>query len=59
MEGVYRVADRVAMLYDGRIIASGTPEEFRTSADPFVRQFVSGALEGPLRGQHRAWEKKP
>jgi phospholipid/cholesterol/gamma-HCH transport system ATP-binding protein len=48
MEGVYRVADRVAMLYDGRVIAMGTPEDFRTSADPIVRQFVSGALEGPL-----------
>lgn len=57
MEGVYRVADRVAMLYDGRIIATGTPEDFRRSSDPIVKQFVSGALEGPLRGQ-RPWEKK-
>jgi phospholipid/cholesterol/gamma-HCH transport system ATP-binding protein len=48
MEGVYRVADRVAMLYDGRVIAMGTPDHFRNSADPIVRQFVSGALEGPL-----------
>ena len=48
MEGVYRVADRVAMLYDGRIIAIGTPDDFRDAADPIVRQFVHGALEGPL-----------
>ena len=48
MEGVYRVADRVAMLYDGRVIAMGTPDDFRNSADPIVRQFVSGALDGPL-----------
>jgi len=48
MEGVYRVADRVAMLYDGRIIATGTPEDFREAGDPIVRQFVSGALEGPI-----------
>lgn len=48
MEGVYRVADRVAMLYDGRIIAIGTPNDFRDAADPIVRQFVHGALEGPL-----------
>jgi len=53
MEGVYRVADRVAMLYDGRVIAMGTPEDFRTSVDPIVRQFVSGALDGPLS------EKRP
>jgi len=48
MAGTFRVADRVAMLYDGRIIASGAPEEFRDSGDPLVRQFVTGALEGPL-----------
>jgi phospholipid/cholesterol/gamma-HCH transport system ATP-binding protein len=48
MEGVYRVADRVAMLYDGRVIATGTPDEFKNAADPIVRQFVHGALEGPL-----------
>ncbi|MEE8105637.1 MAG: ABC transporter ATP-binding protein [Planctomycetota bacterium] len=48
MAGTFRVADRVAMLYDGRIIASGVPDEFRDSGDPLVRQFVTGALEGPL-----------
>ncbi len=48
MEGVYRIADRVAMLYDGRIIATGTPHEFKNAADPIVAQFVHGALEGPL-----------
>ena len=48
MEGVYRIADRVAMLYDGRIIATGTPQEFQNAVDPIVRQFVHGALEGPL-----------
>jgi phospholipid/cholesterol/gamma-HCH transport system ATP-binding protein len=48
MEGVYRIADRVAMLYDGRIIATGTPGEFKNAMDPIVRQFVHGALEGPL-----------
>ncbi len=48
MEGAYRVADRVAMLYDGRVIAIGTPDDFRQSNDPIVRQFISGALEGPL-----------
>ena len=54
MEGVYRIADRVAMLYDGRIIATGTPQEFKTAVDPIVRQFVSGALEGPLADRREA-----
>ena len=48
MAGTFRVADRIAMLYDGRIIAQGGPDEFRDSADPLVRQFVTGALEGPM-----------
>ena len=58
MAGTFRVADKVAMLYDGRIIAQGLPEEFQNSADPLVKQFVTGALEGPLSdrapgGRHR------
>jgi len=53
MESAYRVADQVAMLYDGRVIAKGPPEEFRKSADPIIRQFVHGALEGPIR-EHEA-----
>ncbi len=57
MQGVYRVADRVAMLYDGRIIATGSPDEFRETADPIVRQFVLGALEGPL-GERREAKKE-
>ncbi|MGQ0612301.1 MAG: ABC transporter ATP-binding protein [Planctomycetaceae bacterium] len=49
MAGTFRVADRVAMLYDGRIIAQGRPAEFQNTSDPLVRQFVTGALEGPLK----------
>ncbi|MHC4955698.1 MAG: ABC transporter ATP-binding protein [Planctomycetota bacterium] len=56
MEGVYRVADRVAMLYDGRIIAIGTPKEIRGSVDPIVSQFVSGALDGPLSSAAKSEE---
>ncbi len=48
MEGAFRVADRIAMLYRGRIIATGTPDEIRLSADPVVHQFITGSLEGPL-----------
>lgn len=54
MEGVYRIADRVSMLYDGRIIATGTPHEFKNAVDPIVRQFVHGALEGPLADRREA-----
>jgi phospholipid/cholesterol/gamma-HCH transport system ATP-binding protein len=37
----FRVADRLAVLYDGRIAAQGTPEEVRRSEDPYVERFLS------------------
>jgi phospholipid/cholesterol/gamma-HCH transport system ATP-binding protein len=48
MTSAYKVGDRIAMLYGGRIIFSGTPEEVRRTPDPFVRQFVEGRAEGPI-----------
>jgi phospholipid/cholesterol/gamma-HCH transport system ATP-binding protein len=37
----FRVADRLAVLYDGQIAAQGTPEEVRRSDDPYVQRFLS------------------
>ncbi|HEU4384396.1 MAG TPA: ABC transporter ATP-binding protein [Anaeromyxobacteraceae bacterium] len=37
----FKVADRLAVLYDGRIAAQGTPGEVRASADPYVRKFLA------------------
>jgi phospholipid/cholesterol/gamma-HCH transport system ATP-binding protein len=37
----FKVADRLAVLYDGRIAAQGTPEEVRRSGDPFVQRFLA------------------
>jgi phospholipid/cholesterol/gamma-HCH transport system ATP-binding protein len=44
----YKIADRIAMLYEGKIIFAGTPEEIRNTNDPVVRQFVEGSAEGPI-----------
>jgi phospholipid/cholesterol/gamma-HCH transport system ATP-binding protein len=38
--GMFRIADKVAMLYDGEIVAFGTPEEVRMSELPAVREFM-------------------
>ena len=54
MESVYRTADRIAMLYKGEIIAIGTPDEIRNSADPIVKQFILGSAEGPIPLQRSA-----
>lgn len=45
MKSAFRISDRVAMLYDGRIRFVGTPDEVRTSDDPIVRGFIEGRPE--------------
>jgi len=48
MVSAYHIADRLAMLYQGRIIEIGTPHEIRTSENGVVHQFVTGSSEGPV-----------
>lgn len=49
MQSAYKIADRIAMLYEGRIIEVGTPEEVRNTSNPVVRQFITGSATGPIR----------
>lgn len=44
--GTFRIADAIGMLYKGRLVASGTPDAFRSSSDPIVRQFLARNLAG-------------
>ncbi|MEZ4392912.1 MAG: ABC transporter ATP-binding protein [Polyangiales bacterium] len=48
LASIFSIADRVAFLYQGTLRMEGTPEEFRASEDPVVRQFVNGFAEGPM-----------
>ncbi|MDD5066730.1 MAG: ABC transporter ATP-binding protein [bacterium] len=48
MVSAYKIADRIAMLYDGKIIFSGTPDEIKSTDNPFVQQFINGRAEGPI-----------
>ena len=48
MKSAYHIADRIAMLHEGRIHAVGTPAEIQSTTDPAVRQFIEGSAEGPL-----------
>jgi phospholipid/cholesterol/gamma-HCH transport system ATP-binding protein len=48
MHSAYKVANRIAMIYDGKIIGTGTPEEIKASRDPYIHQFVTGSVEGPM-----------
>jgi phospholipid/cholesterol/gamma-HCH transport system ATP-binding protein len=44
----FAIADEVAMIANGRVVAQGTPDELRRSEDPLVRQFVGAHAEGPV-----------
>jgi len=48
MVSSYKVADRIAMLYEGRIIEIGTPAEIQASSNPIIQQFIHGQAHGPI-----------
>lgn len=54
MVSAYKIADRIAMLHEGRIYAVGTPQEIQNTQDPVVRQFIQGisdkTMQEVLRG---------
>ncbi|MDP3804455.1 MAG: ABC transporter ATP-binding protein [Candidatus Omnitrophota bacterium] len=49
MKSVFSIADRIAMLYEGRVLEVGTPEEIKKSGNPMVQQFISGSADGPIK----------
>ena len=48
MVSAYKIGDRIAMLYKGKIIEVGTPDEIRNSNNDIVQQFIQGKSEGPI-----------
>ncbi len=51
MDSAFRIATRMAMLYQGKIIEDGKPEQLKKSKSPVVVQFLSGSTEGPILEQ--------
>ncbi len=49
MKSAYRIADRIAMLYNGKIIFTGTPHEIRKTENPYVKQLIEGKADGPIK----------
>jgi len=45
----YKISSRIAMIYEGKIIFVGSPEEVKNTDDPIVRQFVEGKAQGLIK----------
>ncbi len=48
MVSAFKIADRIAVLYKGKIIETGSPEEIKNSRNPVVQQFIHGEAKGPI-----------
>jgi len=48
MASAYKIADRIAMIYDGRIIWHGDNDDVKNSGNPYVEQFITGNAKGPI-----------
>ncbi|MDA8156075.1 MAG: ABC transporter ATP-binding protein [Actinomycetota bacterium] len=49
MHSAYRIADRIAMLFEGRIVQEGTPDEIKNTSNDLVKQFITGSAQGPIK----------
>ncbi len=54
MASAHKIADRIAMIYKGRIIWAGSKDEIDRSGNPYVDQFIHGRAEGPIKMEVRA-----
>lgn len=52
MVSAYKIADKIAMLYKGKIIEVGTPDEIKSSKNEIVQQFIHGRAEGPITAEN-------
>jgi len=52
MRSAYKIADRIAMLYMGQIIGTGSPSEIKNTENAVIRQFITGSSTGPITGGH-------
>ncbi len=45
----FKVANRMAMLYQGKVVFSGTADEARHTDNPYLKQFMDGSSDGPIQ----------
>ncbi len=49
MQSAYKIGNRIGMLYEGKILETGTPEQIQRSDNPYVVQFINGSSDGPIK----------
>ena len=49
MTSARKIADKIAMLYQGKIVWQGTVKEMDKTDNPYVRQFINGSSQGPIK----------
>ena len=48
LKAAMATSDQIIFLYKGKVALAGSPDDFRTSKDPIIRQFFAGKVEGPM-----------
>jgi phospholipid/cholesterol/gamma-HCH transport system ATP-binding protein len=48
LPSIFGIADRIVMLYKGKVRLLGTPADFRATTDPVIVQFINGRADGPI-----------
>ncbi|MHB2027065.1 MAG: ABC transporter ATP-binding protein [Elusimicrobiota bacterium] len=59
MKSAYKIATRIAMLHEGRVLGSGAPQDIKSSGDPHIHQFVNGLSQGPIRMKITDYDPDP
>jgi phospholipid/cholesterol/gamma-HCH transport system ATP-binding protein len=48
MTSAFRIATQMIFLFEGKVLAAGTPEEIKNNPDPYLQQFINGHADGPI-----------
>lgn len=59
MKSAYKVASRMAMFHEGKVLQVAHPDIIKISTNPYVRQFVDGKSEGPIKMKLKEFEAEP
>jgi phospholipid/cholesterol/gamma-HCH transport system ATP-binding protein len=54
VEETFAIADHIVFVANGSVVAQGTPQDIRDSADPLVKQFFNALPDGPVRFHYPA-----